>query len=269
MKSPVPLILEASGVHKRFDGRTVLNGVDLIVPRGAVVCVLGRSGTGKSVLLKCLGGLLTPDAGVINFVGGAHMGLPTRGAGESRLRSSFLFQQNALFDSITAMENVELPLEQTTKLSRGEITQRAREILQRLDLAEFGDYYPGELSGGMQKRLALARAVVTEPQLVLFDEPTAGLDPLNRKKVFEMIERYRHELDFTAVVVTHDIAEALIACDSVAVIESGLTRFQGTPAEFYASDDCLLREFRENLVALNERLVASGRRSSWESQQTL
>jgi phospholipid/cholesterol/gamma-HCH transport system ATP-binding protein len=242
----LPSILEVNGLRKHFGEHVVLASVNLVVPRGSIVSVLGRSGAGKSVLLKCLAGLLTPDAGEIRFENGLLHGF--------RQRCSYLFQGNALFDSLTALENVALPLEQRTRLSAREISQAARASLKSLGLDKFADYFPAQMSGGMQKRLALARALVTRPELVLFDEPTAGLDPAARSAVFEMIVRYRQEFDFTAVVVTHDVPEALAASDRVALLEEGRIYFEGTPAEFAASDDCIVRSFGDNIGTLRTSL---------------
>jgi phospholipid/cholesterol/gamma-HCH transport system ATP-binding protein len=240
IRATVPSILEVNGLRKQFGEHVVLASVNLVVTRGSIVSVLGRSGTGKSVLLKCLAGLLTPDAGEVRFENGS--------VNRFRRHCSYLFQANALFDSLTAFENVALPLEQTTRLKRGEIAQAARNALKSLGLDKFGDHFPAQLSGGMQKRLALARALVTHPELVLFDEPTAGLDPPARTAVFEMIVQYRREFDFTAVVVTHDVPEALAASDRVALLEDGRIYFEGTPAEFGASGDSVVRSFSNDVV---------------------
>src|SRR5690606_5325233 len=175
-----PYLLEARGLKKRFGAHVVLDGVDLAVPEGAVVCVLGKSGTGKSVFLKCLAGLLKPDAGQICFDGRPMLGDDREARAELRRRCSYLFQSNALLDSLTALETVALPLEQQPGSKRREFIARSREVLRALELDEHRNRFPSQLSGGMQKRLALARALVTRPQIVLFDEPTAGLDPLRR-----------------------------------------------------------------------------------------
>jgi phospholipid/cholesterol/gamma-HCH transport system ATP-binding protein len=242
----LPPILQVNGLRKHFGEHVVLASVNLVVPRGSIVSVLGRSGTGKSVFLKCVAGLLTPDAGEVRFEDGLLAGF--------RRRCSYLFQGNALFDSLTAVENVTLPLEQTTRLSGREIAHAAREALRSLGLDKFADHFPAQMSGGMQKRLALARALVTRPELVLFDEPTAGLDPPACNAVFEMIVHYRKEFDFTAVVVTHDVPEALAASDRVALLEAGRMYFEGTPTEFAASKDSIVRSFGENVVTLRTGL---------------
>lgn len=246
-------LLHVSGLHKQFDAHKVLGGVALEVPRGTVFSVLGPSGAGKSVLLKCLAGVLVPDAGEIRF-DGRSLSNPSARA-DFRRRCSFLFQNNALFDSLTALENVALPLEQTTDLPSREIRERCHDALRQLEIDEFAGLHPGELSGGMQKRLALARAIVTRPELVFFDEPTAGLDPLRRNAVFTMIATYQRQLGFTALIVTHDVPEALAVSDRVALLEGGRMRFEGTPAEFSACDDSTVCGFRDSARALEDALA--------------
>lgn len=251
-------LLRVTGLRKSFGAHDVLAGVDLAVPRGQVFTILGPSGAGKSVFLKCLGGVLTPDAGEIDFDGRPLFPAAPSALAEFRRRCSFLFQNNALFDSLTALENVALPLEQTTTLSRREILDRALDALRQLELHDFATRHPSQLSGGMQKRLALARAIVTRPELVFFDEPTAGLDPLRRNAVFTMIARYQRQLAFTALVVTHDVPEALVASDRVALLEKGQLCFQGTPAEFTASGHPVVAGFRDSPAALGHALAALG-----------
>jgi phospholipid/cholesterol/gamma-HCH transport system ATP-binding protein len=250
-------VLQVEGLKKGFNGRSVLRGIDLGVPRGGLFTVLGPSGAGKSVFLKCLANVLQPDEGRISF-DGRPMGRGTDPSvrAEFRKRCSFLFQSNALLDSLTALENVALPLEQTTRLDDEEIRVRAMEALRQLEMHEFADHHPGELSGGMQKRLALARAIVTRPELVLFDEPTAGLDPLRRNGVFAMIAKYRRMFGFTALVVTHDVPEALVASDRVALLEQGRICFEGTPAEFSLSDHPVVSGFRDSEKALSATIEA-------------
>lgn len=257
MADPIPnLILQIKGVHKRFGDNVVLSGADLDVPRGKLVTVLGRSGTGKSVLLKCLAGVVPADGGEIFFDGSPLLEGSPEVRADFRRRSSFLFQSNALFDSLTALENVALPLEQTTNLSDAEIQQRSMEALQQLELEVHRDRYPSQLSGGMQKRLALARAIVSRPELVLFDEPTAGLDPLRRNAVFLMIAKYQRQFGFTAVIVTHDVTEALVASDQVALLDKGKMHFQGTPDEFSASKDDVVTSFRDSATNLGASLAS-------------
>ena len=250
-----PLLLHVEGLRKRFGDNVVLDGASLDVPRGSLVSVLGRSGAGKSVFLKCLADVMQPDEGRISFDGRLLSAGDAIARAEFRRRCSFLFQSNALFDSLTALENVALPLEQTTRLSDQEIHERSLEALRQLELDAHRDRYPSQLSGGMQKRLALARAIVTKPELVLFDEPTAGLDPLRRNAVFAMIAKYQRQFGFTAVVVTHDVPEALVASDRVALLDNGHMSFEGTPAEFSTSQLGVVCDFRDSTTALGSSLA--------------
>ncbi len=262
------LILSIEGLHKRFDDNIVLDGASLNVPRGSVVSVLGRSGAGKSVLLKCLADVIQPDAGTICFDGRQLQTADAAAHADFRRRCSFLFQSNALFDSLTVLENVALPLEQTTDLSDTEIRERSLEALRQLELEAHVGRYPGQLSGGMQKRLALARAIVTRPELVLFDEPTAGLDPLRRNAVFSMIAKYQRQFSFTAVIVTHDVPEALVASDRVALLDNGRMCFEGTPGEFSASTNAVVAGFRDSTSALSSALAAIHRGESLQSEDS-
>ncbi len=256
------LLLQVDDLHKCFGDQVVLAGVSLAVPRGSVFTVLGPSGAGKSVFLKCLADVERPDSGRIHFDGRPLEPDDAAARTDFRRRCSFLFQSNALFDSLTALENVALPLEQTTGLSDREIRDRCHEALRQLDIENFADRHPSQLSGGMQKRLALARAIVTRPELVFFDEPTAGLDPLRRNAVFAMIAHYQRQFGFTALVVTHDVAEGLIASDRVALLERGRICFEGTPAEFSASDHSVVCGFRDSTAALGSSLGAIRRGES-------
>jgi phospholipid/cholesterol/gamma-HCH transport system ATP-binding protein len=248
-------LLAVEGLKKAFDGRAVLDGVDLAVRQGQILSVLGKSGTGKSVLLKCIAGILTLDAGNLRFEG-RPLGSTADARVAFRSRCSYLFQHNALFDSLTALQNVALPLEQGTRLGDREILDRSREALRRLDLEGFADRYPSQMSGGMQKRLALARALVGRPEIVLFDEPTAGLDPLRRNAVFEMIARLRLEVGFTAIIVTHDLPEALAVSDTVALLDEGAICFEGDPPCFSGSTHPAVMRFRDSVDALKRDLAA-------------
>jgi phospholipid/cholesterol/gamma-HCH transport system ATP-binding protein len=247
-------LLEVDDLRKRFGPHAVLRGVSLAVPRGRLFTVLGPSGAGKSVLLKCLANIEKPEDGQISFDGRRLDFRDHASRNSFRRRCSFLFQGNALFDSLTAIRNVALPLEQTTSLARGEIRGRAMEALEQLELGDYADHYPGTLSGGMQKRLALARAIVTRPEMVFFDEPTAGLDPLRRNAVFAMIAKYQTLFGFTALIVTHDIVEALVASDTVALLHQGEICFCGTPDEFASSAHPVVQSFRDSPAALRSTL---------------
>jgi phospholipid/cholesterol/gamma-HCH transport system ATP-binding protein len=262
-------LLATRSLQKRFGERVVLAEVSLEVARGEVLAVVGKSGTGKSVLLKCLAGVIKPDAGSVLFEGRPLTRGQPAALAAFRRRCSYLFQGNALLDSLTAWENVALPLEQTTLLPKSEIRERVADALRRLELENDARRYPSQLSGGMQKRLALARALVTRPELVLFDEPTAGLDPLRRNAVFTLIARARREFGFTAIVVTHDLPEALAACDHIAFLERGRIHFFGTPDAFAAADDPVVTGFRDSTAALARSVAALRAGASPEPEDDL
>ena len=249
-------ILHVDGLSKSFGARNVLRGIGFSVARGSVFTVLGPSGAGKSVLLKCIANIEEPDAGRIHFDGRAMDFRRKESRQEFHRRCSFLFQGNALFDSLTCLENVALPLEQTTALLRSEIHERCMEALEQLELEEHANHYPSMLSGGMQKRLALARAIVTRPEMVFFDEPTAGLDPLRRNAVFAMIAKYQKVFGFTALIVTHDVPEALEASCVVALLYHGEICFCGTPGEFRSSPNPVVASFRDSSNALRTTLAS-------------
>jgi phospholipid/cholesterol/gamma-HCH transport system ATP-binding protein len=249
-------LLRVRALRKAFDGRVVLRDVTFAVDHGSIFTVLGPSGAGKSVLLKCLAGVEQPDGGEV-FFEGKPLDFRDRAVRDSfRRRCSFLFQGNALFDSLTALQNVALPLEQRTDLSRAEIRGRSMEALAQLELDEHAERYPGMLSGGMQKRLALARAIVTQPEMVFFDEPTAGLDPLRRNAVFSMIAKYQAVFGFTALIVTHDVVEAQAVSCTVALLHQGEICFAGAPEEFAASGHPVVQSFRDSPEALRATLAA-------------
>ena len=247
-------LLSVAGLAKGFGERPVLERVDLSVPRGSVFTVLGPSGTGKSVFLKCLAGVMQQDSGTISFEGRPLVASDKETLADFRKRCSFLFQNNALFDSLSALENVSLPLEQTTDLNSKEILKRSMDALAQLELESYRDRFPSQMSGGMQKRLALARAIVTHPELVLFDEPTAGLDPLRRNAVFSMIVKYQRRFNFTALIVTHDVPEALVASNRVALLNGGRICFEGSPEDFSSSTDPVVTGYRDSTDALRESL---------------
>ncbi|MEY2599988.1 MAG: hypothetical protein RLZZ142_2247 [Verrucomicrobiota bacterium] len=250
--SPEPSLLQVRGLRKSFGTHQVLSEVSFDAPQGGIVSILGRSGTGKSVLLRCIVGLHPQDEGVVFFRGGNLSEPQHRSA--LRKASSYVFQHNALFDSSTVLENMLLPLQALGLLEREQQIEKARALLRRMDLEEAASRYPAELSGGMQKRLAVARALVTDPELVFFDEPTAGLDPIRRNAVFEMIAHLQRERGFTALLVTHDVQEALLVSTRIVWLDSGRVIFSGTPAEFEAHPESTFRAFRDNLESLRQAL---------------
>jgi phospholipid/cholesterol/gamma-HCH transport system ATP-binding protein len=224
-------LIEFKDVTKRFGDKTVLNGVNLKIFENQITTIIGKSGTGKSVLLKHIIGLLKPDGGAILFQGKA-VGEMKKGEWDGHLSQiSYLFQSNALFDSMTVFENVALPLRQTTDLGKKEIRERVMTGLEQTELAEVADKYPSELSGGMQKRVALARALVTSPKIVLFDEPTTGQDPIRKNAILSMVARYRAKFGFTAVMVSHDIPDVYFISDRIILLWERGVAFEGTYAE--------------------------------------
>lgn len=223
--------LKIRGLKKHFGDNHVLDGIDLDVDAASVTTIIGKSGIGKSVLLKCIANLLQPDAGSLELDGEGITKRRRRANSCGGVSFSYMFQNNALFDSLTAFENVALPLREATKLKDSEIKERVDAMLQHLELADSSERYPGELSGGMKKRVALGRALITNPQLVLFDEPTTGLDPERKFSVFEMIADYRERFGFTALLVSHDIPEVFEISDRVAWLDEGVIKFFGKPDE--------------------------------------
>lgn len=221
--------LKIRGLKKYFGENRVLDGVDLDVAPAAVTTIIGKSGIGKSVLLKCIADLLEPDGGTIELNDAPISGGRSASQADGRVFFSYMFQNNALFDSLTAFENIALPLREATRLKSDAINERVTAMLGQLELSEFARNYPGELSGGMKKRVALGRALITKPQVVLFDEPTTGLDPERKFSVFEMIADYRERFGFTALVVSHDIPEVFEISDHVAWLDGGRIRFFGKP----------------------------------------
>ncbi len=223
--------LKITGLKKRFGDTVVLAGIDLEAERASVTTVIGKSGIGKSVLLKCVAGLLEPEGGTIELEGEPIARRRKNGAGDGGFSFSYMFQSNALFDSLTAAENIALPLLEASRMKKEEVNERVGSMLERLELTDARDRFPGELSGGMKKRVAFARALITEPQVVLFDEPTTGLDPERKFSVFEMITNYRRQFGFTALLVSHDIPEVFEISDRVAWLDEGVIKFFGTPDE--------------------------------------
>ncbi len=242
--APSPPIASLHGVWKSFDGRPVLQGLDLEVPTGGTLVVMGPSGCGKSVMLKHLVGLLRPDSGEIRFHGERIDRLDERRLVPIRRRIGFLFQQAALFDSLTVRENVAFPLRETGHAGP-DLEERVRATLSRVGLADTLDRMPAELSGGMRKRVGLARAIVLEPELVLYDEPTTGLDPIRANVINSLIVRLQRELRITSVVVTHDLDSAFQVADRMVLLHQGRVRLAGTPDEVRNSVDPVVRTFLE------------------------
>jgi len=238
-------IIRLRGISKSFKGVTVLDRLDLDIERCKTLVVIGRSGCGKSVLLKHITGLLQPDEGTIYFEDNDITQLSRRKIFEMRMRFGMLFQGAALFDSMTVGENVGLPLAKHTDLGEEEIRRTVCEKLRLVGLTGIYDTYPAELSGGMKKRVGLARAVVMNPDVVLYDEPTTGLDPIMSDVINELIRTLENQLDITSVVVTHDIGSAYKVGDRIAMLHGGRIIFSGTPEETRNTDDAIVKQFIE------------------------
>jgi phospholipid/cholesterol/gamma-HCH transport system ATP-binding protein len=240
-KADSPVIV--TGLRKSFGKQTVLDGIDLRVERGETVAVLGRSGTGKSVLLKLLIGLEKPDAGSIQILGQQINGVSMDALNEIRRKMGFLFQQSAPYDSLSVAENVEFPLSRHSKLSESERKQKARQLLQSVGLERDLGKMPSEISGGMQKRVALARAIALDPEVVLFDEPTTGLDPITASEIADLIIKLREEHQITSIVVTHDMHAARKFSDCMLMLKDGTIRAQGTFEDLEKSRDEFVKQF--------------------------
>jgi len=235
--------IRCQGVTKTFREKAVLRGIDLDVTTGETLVLLGGSGSGKSVLLKHLNGLLRPDDGSVEVEGTRLEGLDEDALVPVRRQVSMLFQQGALFDSLSVGENVAFPLREHHMLPPEKIPARVTEALAMVGLEKTERLMPSELSGGMRKRAALARALVLEPRVLLYDEPTTGLDPVVAAKINHLIRDLQRQLGLTSVVVTHDLASAFYVADRIAFLYEGLIRFVGTPAEARATTDAPLHEF--------------------------
>jgi phospholipid/cholesterol/gamma-HCH transport system ATP-binding protein len=238
-----PIYIRCRDIEKGFHHKRVLRGASLDVHTGETLVLLGGSGSGKSVLLKHLNGLLRPDRGEVEIEGTPLSALDEEHLVPVRRRLGMLFQQGALFDSLTVGENVAYPLVEHRLLPPDEIPARVHEALGMVDLAGTEPLMPSELSGGMRKRAALARALVLEPSALLYDEPTTGLDPVVAARINHLIRDLQHRLGLTSVVVTHDLASAFFVADRIAFLYEGRIRFCGTPDEARASTDPHLHEF--------------------------
>lgn len=236
-------MIELKGVKKWFGSQLVLNGVNLEIPTGRITAVIGPSGEGKSVLLKHMIGLLRPDSGSVLVDGEDISGLDRGGVNRVREKFGMLFQNAALFDSLTVFENVAFPLQEKTRLSEVEIAQRVQDALLQVGLAGVDAKYPDQLSGGMKKRVGLARALLMNPRIILFDEPTTGLDPVICRAIHQMIRETHARFGYTAVVVSHEIPEIFDISDRVAVLYRGAIIEVGTPQQIQASEDPVVRQF--------------------------
>ncbi|MBW1752869.1 MAG: ATP-binding cassette domain-containing protein [Deltaproteobacteria bacterium] len=263
MKKP---LIEFENVFKRFGPNQILNGVNLSIYRGEVTTIIGKSGVGKSVLLKHIIGLLKHDSGRILYQGQPLSEMQKSARKVFKNKISYLFQGSALFDSLSVAENIALPLKEKQSLPAAEIKKRIRNTMQKLDLRDIDDKYPSQLSGGMQKRVALARALVTDPEIVLFDEPTTGLDPIRKNAVHSMIADYQKRFGFTGVVVSHEIPDIFYFSQRVAMLEEGRVIIEGTPQEVQQTTDPEVQQFIRGLESRRDDLTGMNTQSQGEQR---
>lgn len=237
-------MIEIRNLHKSFGDKAVLKGINLNIETGDTIVIIGRSGCGKSVLIKHIVGLLEPDDGYVKVEGKIVSNLNEKELYQLRKKFGFLFQGAALFDSMTVEENVGLPLiESESRYSTKEIKDVVEEKLSVVDLGDIHKQKPAELSGGMKKRVGIARALITNPDYILYDEPTTGLDPIMSDSIDNMIKELAGKLNVTSIVVTHDMYSVKNVADKVAMIHEGVIHFVGTPEELLKEKDSIIVDF--------------------------
>lgn len=238
-------IIRLVDLHKHFDDLVVLDGIDVSLRAGETTVIIGESGSGKSVILKHIVRLLRPNRGEVYYGDQRIDDLPEAELAPIRSRVGFLFQLSALFDSMTVAQNIAFPMREHTRRSRREIAERVKQKLAMVGLDGTQDKWPAELSGGQKKRVALARAIALDPEIILYDEPTTGLDPPRADVINELIIKLQRELSVTSVVVTHDMASAGKVADRILMLHGGKFVFDGTPEEIMHSEDPRVRCFVE------------------------
>lgn len=237
-------IIAIQDLHKSFGKNEVLKGVHLSVNRGENLVLLGKSGSGKSIIIKCMVGLVEIDKGEINVLGKAISTLKSKALNALRLKIGFLFQSGALYDSMTVKENLAFALQRIKKnLSTKDIDTEIMEVLNAVGLQEAIDKMPSELSGGMRKRIALARTLILKPEIMLYDEPTTGLDTITSKEISELILQIQDTYKTTSIIITHDMACAKLTANSIAILKDGVIYKQGTYIELENSKDQWVQSF--------------------------
>lgn len=241
------IVLEVQDLHKAFGEKVVHRGVSFQLFKGEILGLFGGSGTGKSVVLRSIIGLEKPDSGKILFEGRDLVDLEEKQLFDIRTQIGYVFQNGALFDSLTVEENLAYPLREHTQLSESEIHKRVDEMLEMIDMKGANQLFPNELSGGMQKRAGLARAIILQPRIILFDEPTAGLDPVNTQRLLGNIKKLKQK-GFTGIFVTHDIPSAFEIADRIAILYSGRIYINDTVENIKKSKDPLVQSFVSNAL---------------------
>ena len=237
------MTIEFRDIHKSFGKKKVLRGVSFTVQKGEVFFVIGTSGVGKSVTIKHIVGLLQPDSGEILLDGRAVQHLKEKAYYPIRKRCGMVFQSSTLFDSMSAVENVMLPLRKHKKMKPSQARSRAMELLADVGMDRYADAYPAQLGDGMRKRVAIARTLTLDPEYVLFDEPTTGLDPVSARRVDQLIYKLSREMSVTSIVVSHDLVSIFSIADRVAMIYQGRAHVVASPAELRASPDPIVQQF--------------------------
>ena len=236
-------MIEVIDLHKSFDDQIVLNGINLKIPEGKICALIGGSGKGKSVLLKHLMGLMRPDSGKILINSKDISRLRGNDLTALKNRIGYVFQLGALFDSLTVFENVAFPLREKTKMKADQIKELVMKELKNIGLEGAENKYPAQISGGMKKRVALARCLIMNPDIILFDEPTTGLDPLITKSIHKLIQSLQKKRNLTALIVSHEIPEIFDIVDQVAMLHNGKILTSGTPQEFTNSPEPIVQQF--------------------------
>ncbi|RJR42345.1 MAG: ABC transporter ATP-binding protein [Desulfobacteraceae bacterium] len=236
-------MIHLEDIYKSFDGTDVLKGISLDVDKGEILALIGRSGFGKSVLLKHVAGLMRPDRGRILVDGQDICTLRGKALFELRARLGFLFQSGALFDSMTIFDNVAFPLREKSRMKEEELRKKVQSALEQVGLTDSEEKFPSQISGGMVKRASLARALVEEPEIMLFDEPTTGLDPITGRNILNLIQSCHQRFKFTGVIVTHEIPKVFEIVDKVAMLHDGKVAFFGKPEDILTSTDPTVRSF--------------------------
>lgn len=252
MKTP---LIEFKDICKSFGSQEVLKGINLSIYQGETISIIGKSGTGKSVLLKHIIGLINPDSGQILINGEPLNHSASHEIKEFQKDLSYMFQDNALFDFMTIYENIALPLTEDPLVPEKIIQSKVEKRIEQLGLSGTQKKYPSQLSGGMRKRVALARALITDPKIVLFDEPTTGLDPVRKKNVHSMIQEYQEKFGFTAVIVSHDIPQIFYISQRVAMLDDGIIRFSGKRDDILKSHNQILNAFITGQEEMEDTLL--------------
>jgi len=237
------IVIQLYDVRKSYGSQEVLKGINLSIAEGKTTVIVGGSGQGKSQIIKHILGLVKPDSGKVVVYGREITRVSKRELREIRTRFGVLFQNAALFDSMTVYDNVALPLRERTKKSEDEINRTVNEKLALMDIEGSNDKYPAQLSGGMRKRVGLARALVLDPKIIFFDEPTTGLDVAKSNEIYRVFSRTQAKLGYTAVIVSHDVPKIFKLADYVALLHNGVIQGCLTPEEFQLSDDPVIKEF--------------------------